>query len=58
MTCPFPLAEGVSTRSTSPANTPTRSASINAFSANAEPVSRWHHVQWQQWTYKGREVIL
>ena len=23
-----------------------------AFSANAVPVSRWHQVQWQQWTIK------
>jgi hypothetical protein len=51
--CPLPLFDGVSTSSTSPSVTRTRSASIIALIANAEPVSRWHHVQWQQFTKSG-----
>jgi hypothetical protein len=34
------------------------SVSIIAFSAKALPVSRWHHVQWQQWVKRGRWVSL
>jgi hypothetical protein len=44
----LPLFVGVSTISGSPSSNSTRSASIMAFSANAVPVSRWHHRQWQQ----------
>jgi hypothetical protein len=51
--CPLPLFEGVSTTSTSPLVTTTRSDSIIAFKANDAPVSRWHHVQWQQCTKSG-----
>ena len=51
--CPLPLADGVSTASTSPCSSCTRSASISAFSAKADPVSRWHQRQWQQWTNSG-----
>jgi len=55
--CPLPLLEGVSTASGSPAVSSTRSASIIAFNAKDDPVSRWHHVQWQQWTKSGRVVM-
>ena len=54
---PLPLADGVSTSSGSPDVSSTRSASIIALSAKAEPVSRWHHEQWQAWTNKGGEVM-
>jgi len=50
---PLPLADGVSTTSTSPLSSCTRSASISAFSAKEAPVSRWHQRQWQQWTNSG-----
>jgi len=55
--CPLPLADGVSTISTSPCSSCTRSASINALSAKADPVSRWHQRQWQQCTNSGFDVI-
>ena len=51
--CPLPLALGVTTTSTSPSRSFTRSASIIAFRANAAPVSRWHQRQWQQCTIIG-----
>jgi hypothetical protein len=44
----------VSTTSTSPQSSSTRSASIIALIANALPVSRWHQRQWQQLTKSGR----
>ena len=50
-------AVGVATTSTSPWASCTRSASIIAFSAYEDPVSRWHHRQWQQWTNSGAVVI-
>jgi hypothetical protein len=56
MRWPAPLAEGVSTSSGSPLSSSTRSDSIIALSANEAPLSRWHHVQWQQWTKSGRLV--
>jgi hypothetical protein len=55
--CPLPLLDGVSTTSTSPAVSTTRSASIIAFSAKAVPVSRWHQRQWQQCTNIGLLVM-
>jgi len=54
MSCPAPLSEGVCTRSGASPSTVTRSASIIALSAKAEPVSRWHQRQWQQCTNSGR----
>jgi hypothetical protein len=51
--CPFPLADGVTTITGSPLKILTRSVSIRAFITNAEPVSRWHQVQWQQFTNIG-----
>jgi len=54
--CPLPLFDGVSMHSGPPESSCTRSASIIALIANAEPVSRWHHVQWQQFTNSGRDV--
>src|SRR5690606_31992430 len=53
-----PLADGSTTRTTSPESRSTRDASTRALTANADPVSRWHQVQWQQWTSIGRAVIL
>ncbi len=55
--CPLPLLEGVLTISGSPWRRTTRSASIRALSANEAPVSRWHQVQWQQWTNIGALVM-
>ena len=54
---PTPLSDGVSTISGSPLDRTTRSASISAFSAKAEPVSRWHQRQWQQCTKSGSVVM-
>jgi hypothetical protein len=54
---PLPLFDGVFTTSTSPSVTSTRSDSIMALSAKEAPVSRWHHVQWQQCTKSGRVFI-
>src|SRR5258706_8462962 len=54
---PLPLSEGVSTTSTSPPSSSTRSDSMSAFSAKEAPVSRWHQRQWQQWTNSGPELI-
>ena len=51
---PCRCSTGVSTTSTSPASSCTRSASIRALRANAVPVSRWHQRQWQQCTKSGR----
>ena len=56
MRWPRPLADGVSTRSTSPV-TSTAAVSIIAFSANDAPVSRWHQVQWQACTKSGLPVM-
>ena len=53
---PVDIVDTPSASSTSPC-TSTRSASIIALIANADPVSRWHHVQWQQLTKSGRLVI-
>jgi hypothetical protein len=54
---PLPLLDGVFTASGSPSSRTTRSASIIAFNANAVPVSRWHHRQWQQCTKSGALVM-
>jgi hypothetical protein len=53
----LPLFDGVSTASGAPCSSTTRSDSIIAFSANEAPVSRWHQLQWQQWTNSGFDVI-
>ena len=49
---------GVSVITGLPCSNVTRSASISAFNAKAEPVSRWHQVQWQQWTNRGADSSL
>jgi hypothetical protein len=54
---PLPLFDGVSTISGAPESSSTRSASIIALRAKDAPVSRWHHVQWQQCTNSGRLVM-
>ena len=47
MRWPLPLSVGVRISAGVPRSSFTAEASISAFIAKAEPVSRWHHVQWQ-----------
>jgi hypothetical protein len=56
MRWPLPLFDGVSTGSVAPASNSRRADSYIAFTAKAEPVSRWHQLQWQQWTKSGGPV--
>jgi hypothetical protein len=53
----MPLCEGTKISATSPLVTVTRSASINAFTAKAPPLSRWHQRQWQPCTIMGVLLI-
>jgi hypothetical protein len=55
-TWPLPLALGNVVCSGLPCRSSTSDASMTALIAKAEPVSRWHHVQWQQCTMIGRTL--
>jgi hypothetical protein len=53
MTWSVPLSVGVAIASVAPFFSSTRSVSMMALITNALPVSRWHQVQWQQFTNIG-----
>jgi hypothetical protein len=54
MACPFPLAEGVSTITGGVQDVTLKfEVSTMELMAKAEPVSRWHQVQWQQLVTRG-----
>jgi hypothetical protein len=55
--CGRPLLVGSARCCVAPRSSSIRSASISAFTANAEPVWRWQSLQWQQRTNIGAPAI-